>query len=67
MPSKHMVRMPVDLYPYQAEFVNEIVEDNKLKKIRFLRECINHVLNSSTDTKKVINNCKTTNYVRVKK
>lgn len=66
MPSKHMTRMPIDLYPHQVDILNNVIKDNNVKKARFLRECLNHIITSPIETKKVINKCRSTNYVKVK-
>lgn len=63
MPSPHMTRYPVDLYPDQDAEVRKLIRQTKVKRCRFLRECVKYVLASDSRTKAVINKAKTKNYI----
>ena len=54
MPSNNMKRYCIDLYPSTAETIDEIITNNYLARIRFLRECVTHILNDDKALKEVI-------------
>jgi len=66
MPSRHMIRYPVDFYPSQAHELDQLILNEKIKRARFLRECVIHILSSPTETQKVVKQCRTINYKRIK-
>lgn len=67
MPSPHMVRYVVDLYPDQAEELEKILREENLKRSRFLRECVNYVLTGHCAIQDVIITAKQKSYVKVKR
>ncbi|MAI41123.1 MAG: hypothetical protein CMP95_01515 [Gammaproteobacteria bacterium] len=64
MPSKHMVRYPIDFYPNQSHQIEQLVLDEDIKRARFLRECVLQILKSPIETRKVVKECRTVNYKR---
>lgn len=67
MPSPNMIRHVVDLYPGEDQKLQQILSAKDLKRSRFLRECVNYVLQSQDRTKIVITQAKQKAYVKVKR
>lgn len=57
----------MDLYPEGYEELEKILSDKRLKRSRFLRECVNYVLQSPTALQDVITISKQKAYVKVKR
>ena len=67
MPSDNMVRYPVDIYPEQDRELQKLVNTYKLKRSRFLRECVAYVISNENRLSTVITQSKQKTYVKVKR
>ena len=67
MPSPNMVRHVVDLYPNANEKLEQLLSKHKLKRSRFLRECVNYILSDQEVLDSVITQSRQKAYVKVKR
>lgn len=67
MPSEHMKRHHVHLYPEQNDKLTEVLREHNLKTVRFLRECIIFVMANPSVLAEVISLSQNRAYRKVKR